>query len=118
MPTFAWYIVLTAIYVTRRFDEYDFRNNRGKRRRGRGNDGEESDDGGSENDEEEEDDPEKESERPPADVNEKVILVFSIKEAKAMLQYCAQTATSYDDEGVVLSFHWGGRPIVIETREP
>ena len=36
---------------------------------------------------------------------------------QAMLQYCAQTySPSYDDdEGVVFSFHWGGRPIVIET---
>ncbi len=35
-----------------------------------------------------------------------------------MLQYCAQAySPSYDDddEGVVFSFHWGGRPIVIET---
>ncbi len=37
---------------------------------------------------------------------------------QAMLQYCAQAnyPSSYDDdEGVVFSFHWGGRPIVIET---
>jgi len=36
---------------------------------------------------------------------------------QAMLQYCAQNnSASYDDdEGVILSFHWGGRPIVIET---
>ena len=36
---------------------------------------------------------------------------------KAMLQFCAQTNSSTfdDDEGVILSFHWGGRPIVIET---
>ena len=36
---------------------------------------------------------------------------------QAMLQYCAQAySPSYDDdeEGVVFSFHWGGRPIVIE----
>jgi hypothetical protein len=35
-----------------------------------------------------------------------------------MLQYCVQaySPSSYDDdEGVVFSFHWGGRPIVIET---
>ncbi len=37
---------------------------------------------------------------------------------QAMLQYCVQaySPSSYDDdEGVVFSFHWGGRPIVIET---
>lgn len=36
---------------------------------------------------------------------------------KAMLQFCAQTNSSTydDDEGVILSFHWGGKPIVIET---
>jgi len=34
-----------------------------------------------------------------------------------MLQFCAQTNSSTydDDEGVILSFHWGGKPIVIET---
>ena len=40
-----------------------------------------------------------------------------------MLQYCAQanSPSSYDDYddgmggGVVISFHWGGRPIIIET---
>ena len=141
------------------FDEYDFRNNRGKkrknkkkksRRRKNGSDGSEEDSVGGEQSEEddEEEDFEKESEKPPLDVNEKVILVFSIKEAKvciwricfyacvgmhvlilcslsssckhtctqkAMLQYCAQTSTSYDDDGCILSFHWGGKPIVIET---
>ena len=37
---------------------------------------------------------------------------------QAMLQFCAQNnSASYDDddEGVILSFHWGGRPIVIEV---
>ncbi len=37
-----------------------------------------------------------------------------------MLQYCAQanSPSSYDDDdggGVIFSFHWGGRPIIIET---
>jgi len=106
------------------FTEYDFRNNRGKRRRRRrkgGRDGGNSDGEESENERSEEEggeddeyDFEKESERPPLDVNQKVILVFSIKEAKAMLQFGAQT-NSYDNEGVILSFHWGGKPIVIET---
>lgn len=107
------------------FDEYDFRSNRGKKKQSKKKRGDDnaavSDESGNESDqngEEEEEDYEKESEKPPMDVNEKVILVFSIKEAKAMLQYCAQNnSASYDDddEGVILSFHWGGRPIVIET---
>ncbi|KAL7536031.1 hypothetical protein ACHAXR_006872 [Thalassiosira sp. AJA248-18] len=106
------------------FDEYDFRINRGKRKEQRrrrrkeknGSDDENEEESGNErSDEDDEHNFEKESERPPLDVNQKVILVFSIKEAKAMLQYCAQTSSSYDDEGVIVSFHWGGRPIVIET---
>ena len=89
------------------FVEYDFRSNRGKKRRKRrgGGDGEEDDEEGATD----------ESDRPPADVDEKVILVFSLKEAKAMLQYCSQTSTNYDDDGVALTFHWGGRPICFEA---
>ena len=89
------------------FVEYDFRNNRGKKRKKRrGNgDGEEDDEEGAAD----------ESDRPPVDVDEKVILVFSIKEAKAMLQYCSQTSSNYDDDGVALTFHWGGRPICFEA---
>ena len=67
------------------FTEYDFRNNRGKARErrqgGRRGDGGESEDSRN-NRSEDEFDFEKESERPPLDVNQKVILVFSIKEAK------------------------------------
>jgi len=107
---------------TEEFDEYDFRNNRGrkkKRRRRRqgdddGDDDEDTDDDNENNDEEEE----RENDRPPPDVNQKVILVFSIKEAKAMLQFCAQTNSTFHDDGdalSILSFHWGGKPIVIET---
>ena len=101
---------------TEEFDEYDFRNNRGrkKKRRRRGDDDDDSDD----EDDNNEDDEERESDRPPPDVNQKVILVFSIKEAKAMLQFCAQTNSSFHDDGdalSILSFHWGGKPVVIET---
>ena len=103
---------------TEEFDEYDFRNNRGrkKKRRRRGDDDDDSDD--DEDDDNNEDDEERESDRPPPDVNQKVILVFSIKEAKAMLQFCAQTNSSFHDDGdalSILSFHWGGKPVVIET---
>ena len=88
------------------FDEYDFRSNRGKKRgRRRGGEGkrrrggeDESEDGGGndERDERGDDDEggeggddcdyEKESDRPPSDVNQKVILVFSIKEAKVRIR--------------------------------
>jgi hypothetical protein len=37
---------------------------------------------------------------------------------KAMLQFCSQTNSTHHNDGEalsILSFHWGGRPIVIET---
>ena len=109
---------------TEEFDEYDFRNNRGrkknrkKKRRNGGGGGRDDDDNDDDTDDDNEEDEERESEIPPPDVNQKVILVFSIKEAKAMLQYCAQTNSTFHDDGdalSIISFHWGGKPIVIET---
>jgi hypothetical protein len=50
----------------------------------------------------------------PEDIENQVTLVFSIKEAKAMLQFCTQSNIDQDLR-VILSFHWGGKPIVIET---
>ena len=35
-----------------------------------------------------------------------------------MLQFCSQTNSVYRDDGEalsILSFHWGGRPVIIET---
>ena len=50
----------------------------------------------------------------PDGVEDEVALVFSTKEAKAMIQFCAQA--NLDGElRTIVSFHWGGRPIVIET---
>lgn len=50
----------------------------------------------------------------PDGVDKEVALVFSCKEAKAMLQFCAQS--SVDDElRVIVSFHWGGKPICFEA---
>lgn len=50
----------------------------------------------------------------PDGADKEVVLVFSIKEAKAMLQFCAQT--SIDEElRAIVSFYWGGRPLIIET---
>lgn len=48
----------------------------------------------------------------PEDVNREVILVFSIKEAKAMLQFCC---TQSEDLVVHLLFHWGGKPVVLKA---
>lgn len=47
----------------------------------------------------------------PEEVNHEVILVFSIKEAKAMLQFCSQQQELQID----LNFHWGGKPVVMAT---
>lgn len=53
----------------------------------------------------------------PADVNESVALVFSRKEAKAILQWAAAaTATMVDRQAVRLYFHWGGRPLILEQQ--
>jgi hypothetical protein len=51
---------------------------------------------------------------PPDTLLEQVLLVFTIKEFKAMLQFCAQ---AYADQElrVRLSFYWGGKPMVVET---
>lgn len=50
----------------------------------------------------------------PEDVNSEVILVFPIKEGKAILQYCSQA--HLDQElSVSLYFHWGGRPLVLNA---
>lgn len=57
------------------------------------------------------DDREVEGEDAPVDVNDQVIVVFPVKEAKAMLQFCTQA----DELPVSLYFHWGGRPILLEA---
>lgn len=77
------------------FDEYDFRNNRGKNRKNQhaaDSDGDESAD--ISGDEEANDDKEvNERDRPPLDVNQRVILVFSIKEAKVR-NHCSHSLHS------------------------
>ncbi|GKY92372.1 hypothetical protein MPSEU_000208100 [Mayamaea pseudoterrestris] len=50
----------------------------------------------------------------PPNVNEQVVLVFPIREFKAMLQFCSQA--KLDEElPVTLYFHWGGKPMLIES---
>ena len=59
----------------------------------------------------------------PENVNEEVILVFPIKEAKAMLQFCCSTSMTSsalqphpsENQLVHVSFHWGGQPFMIQT---
>lgn len=52
---------------------------------------------------------------PPADLKEQVVLVFTIKEFKAMLQFCAQS--HFDQElPITLQFFWGGKPMVVVTK--
>lgn len=55
----------------------------------------------------------------PEGIEHEVSLVFSSKEAKAMLQFCTNQAGGNADElgemKVIVNFHWGGRPIVFET---
>lgn len=50
----------------------------------------------------------------PSNVKNEVALVFGIKEMKSMLQFSTQSG---DEASVVtLSFHWGGRPLIVETK--
>lgn len=56
----------------------------------------------------------------PTGIDREVSLVFSSKEAKALLQFCTQQAVAgnIDDLGeltVVFHWHWGGKPVVFET---
>jgi hypothetical protein len=51
----------------------------------------------------------------PQSVNREVNLVFPIKEAKALLQFCSQSHLDQELR-VSLSFHWGGRPLMLESK--
>jgi len=75
----------------------------------------------------------------PSNVNDEVVLVFGMKEAKALLQFCSSNSAYqqygnqgwdnlHDEQGgethhhrrrhpwsVVMSFHWAGRPLVLES---
>jgi len=50
----------------------------------------------------------------PESVNDEVILVFSLKETKAMVQFCCQQVNEEEEAAIVVSFHWGGQPITFE----
>jgi hypothetical protein len=60
---------------------------------------------------------EEEAVPPPKNVNQEVALVFVGKEAKALLQFGAQ-AIPNEELRVSILFHWGGRPVLMETKGP
>jgi hypothetical protein len=49
----------------------------------------------------------------PEDVNDVVVLVFSRREAKAVLQW---SSSATEIEPLHVFFHWGGRPLLLEQR--
>lgn len=51
---------------------------------------------------------------PPEDLKEQVVLVFTLKEFKAFLQYCSQALVDQELR-VSIQFFWGGKPIVVKT---
>jgi hypothetical protein len=59
----------------------------------------------------EEDDPQP----PPGDLKEQVVLVFSLKEFKALLHYCAHAHVDIELD-VTISFFWGGKPLVVKAK--
>ena len=52
---------------------------------------------------------------PPDDLKEQVVLVFTLKEFKAFLQYCSQAMVDQELQ-VSMQFFWGGKPIVVKTQ--
>lgn len=53
-------------------------------------------------------------EQPPADLKEQVVLVFTLKEFKALLQF----ALLLEEQPLSIQFYWGGRPMVVTTQQP
>lgn len=51
---------------------------------------------------------------PPDDLETQVVLVFTLKEFKAFLQYCSQALVEQELR-VQIQFFWGGKPIVAKT---
>ena len=52
---------------------------------------------------------------PPKDLEEQVVLVFSLKEFKSMLHYCANAHVDVELD-VTISFFWGGKPVVVNAK--
>lgn len=51
---------------------------------------------------------------PPDDLKEQVVLVFTLKEFKAFLQYCSQAVIDQELQ-VSIQFYWGGKPMIVKT---
>lgn len=51
---------------------------------------------------------------PPDDLHEQVVLVFTLKEFKAFLQYCSQAVIDQELQ-VSVQFFWGGKPMIVKT---
>ena len=54
------------------------------------------------------------SSEPPGNLNEEVNLVFAIREVKTLLQFCTSSMQDPDMK-IVMSFQYGGKPIVLES---
>jgi Rad9 len=50
----------------------------------------------------------------PDDMREQVVLVFSLKEFKAFLQYCSHAFVDQELQATI-QFFWGGKPMVVKT---
>lgn len=51
---------------------------------------------------------------PPKDLREQVVLVFTLKEFKAMLQFCSQAYIDQELQ-VLVNFFYGGKPMVVKA---
>jgi len=54
-------------------------------------------------------------EEPPSNVHEEVNLVFGIREIKTLVQFCTSVNMQDHDMKIVMSFQYGGKPIVFES---
>lgn len=54
-------------------------------------------------------------EPPPSNVHEEVNLVFGIREIKTLVQFCTSVNMQDHDMKIVMSFQYGGKPIVFES---
>ena len=52
---------------------------------------------------------------PPHNLQDQVVLVFSLKEFKAVLNHCANAHTDIELD-VTISFFWGGKPLVVKAK--
>ena len=53
--------------------------------------------------------------QPPENIKEEVNLVFGIREVKALLHFCSSVNLQDHDMKIVMSFQYGGKPLVFES---